>query len=106
MASYYLSPVASIFQFFSDIGVVLNGGLLWTYLAGTSTPTATYTDITGATQNSNPIQLASNGRLPNVQIWQQGGVNIKVQVSTNAGTVIAPVFGTQLGPTFDQISGI
>ena len=106
MSSYYLSPIASIFQFFSDIGVPLSGGLLWTYAAGTSTPTPTYTDITGSTPNANPIQLASNGRLPNVQVWQPGGVNIKVQVSTNAGTVGSPVFGTQLGPTFDQISGI
>jgi len=106
MASFYLSPIASIFQYFTDVGIPFSGGLLWTYAAGTSTPTSTWTDITGSVPNANPIQLSSNGRLPNVQVWQQGGVPIKVQVSTNAGTVGAPLFGVQLGPTFDQISGI
>lgn len=106
MASYYLSPISSIFQYFSDVGVPLSGGLLWTYAAGTSTPAATYTDITGSTPNSNPIQLNAAGRLQNVQVWQAGGQALKVQVSTNAGTVGAPVFGVQIGPTFDQVSGI
>jgi hypothetical protein len=79
---------------------------VWTYAAGTTTPTATYTDITGGTPNANPIQLLSNGRLPNVSIWQPGGTAIKVVFSTNAGTSGAPVFGVQIGPTFDQVSGI
>jgi hypothetical protein len=94
----YLCPVASIFQWFSDAGVVLSGGKINTYLAGTSTPAATYTDITGATPNANPIVLASNGRLPSVQVWQAGGVNLKI--------IITDSFGNQLGPSFDQISGI
>lgn len=106
MATYYLCPFASFLQCLNDSGQVANGLLLWTYLAGTSTPQATYTDSTGGTPNSNPIQLNSAGRLPNVSIWQPGGVALKLQFSTNAGTVGSPVFGVQIGPTFDQVSGI
>lgn len=106
MTTYYLSPFASFLQVLNDAGVVTPGLLMWTYAAGTSTPAATYTDITGGTPNSNPIQLNSAGRLPNVSVWQAGGIALKIQFSTNAGTVGAPVFGVQIGPTFDQVSGI
>lgn len=105
MATFYLSPLATFLQLLSDTGVPLSGALIWTYAAGTSTPTPTWTDATGVTENSNPIQLLSNGRLA-TSIWQEGGVAIKVQFSTNAGTVGSPVFGTQIGPTFDQVQGI
>ena len=106
MTTYYLCPFASFLQVLSDAGIVTPGLLMWTYAAGTTTPTTTWTDITGGTPNSNPIQLNSAGRLPNVSVWQQGGVAIKINFSTNSGTVGAPVFGAQIGPTFDQVSGI
>lgn len=103
----FLCPLASFMQVLTDAGNAPQVGcLVWTYVAGTSTPQVTYTDITGGTPNSNPIQLNAAGRLNNVSIWQPGGVAIKVQFSTNAGTVGAPVFGVQIGPTFDQVSGI
>src|SRR5208282_3360080 len=104
--SLYLSPFASFLQVFTDIGVPLGGALLWTYGAGTSSPMITYTDNTGATPNSNPIQMASNGRLPNVSIWQSAGTSVKYIFTTNAGMVGVPKFGTQLGPTFDNVQGI
>jgi len=60
-------------QFFSNTGVPLSGGLLYTYLAGTSTPAATYNSNSGSVQNSNPIQLDATGRIPD-EIWTtQGG---------------------------------
>lgn len=104
--AFYLSPLSTFLQLLTNVGVPLSGGLLWTYAAGTSTPTTTYTDSTGGTPNSNPIQMDSNGRLPNVNVWQPGGTAIKFVFSTNAGTTLVPVFGTQLGPTFDQVTGI
>ena len=106
MSTFYLCPFAAFLQLFSDVGIPLSGALIWTYAAGTSTPSPTYTDSSGATPNSNPIQLNSAGRLNNVSIWQSAGVPIKVVFSTNAGTTGSPVFGTQIGPTFDGISGI
>lgn len=106
MATYYLVPGATFFQEFTDTGIVGSGLLLWTYTAGTSSPVTTYTDNTGGTPNSNPIVLASNGRLPNVSIWIPSGTSIKVVISTNAGTPSVPVFGVQIGPTYDQLTGI
>lgn len=58
-------------QFFYPNGTPLAGGLLTTYAAGTSTPIATYTNAGGATQNTNPIVLNTQGQasiwlLPNV----------------------------------------
>jgi hypothetical protein len=98
MASFYLCPWATVFQYFTDTGVILSGGKVFTYLAGTSTPQATYTDITGVVPNANPIILNANGRLPNVSIWQPGGVALKIIVTDSVGN--------QIGPTFDQLQGI
>jgi len=55
-----LSPVARQ-QFFNASGVPLAGGFIYTYLGGTSTPAATYTDSSGTIQNTNPIVLDSGG---------------------------------------------
>lgn len=98
MASYYLCPWATVFQYFTDTGVILSGGKVYTYIAGTSTPQTTYTDITGTVPNANPIILNANGRLPNISIWQPGGVALKVIVTDSVGN--------QIGPTFDQLQGI
>jgi len=48
-------------QFFTAGGIPLVGGKLYTYLAGTTTPLATYTDASGATANTNPVILNSRG---------------------------------------------
>lgn len=98
MTTYYLSPISSVFQYFNDLGVILLGGKINTYLAGSSTPQATYTDSTGGTPNANPIVLNSAGRLPNVQIWQPQGVKLKI--------VVTDANNNQLGPAFDQVAGI
>lgn len=50
-----------IFQFFDANGAPLAGGKLYTYVAGTTTPHATYTDSTQDTENTNPIILDANG---------------------------------------------
>jgi hypothetical protein len=55
-------------QFFDDSGDPLSGGLLSSYLAGTTTLTPTWTDHTGAAFNTNPIVLDAAGRVPE-QIW-------------------------------------
>lgn len=48
-------------RYFDANGVPLAGGSLTTYLAGTTTPLATYTDQSGVTPNTNPIVLDSSG---------------------------------------------
>lgn len=52
-------------QFFDPNGDPLAGGKVFTYVAGSSTPTATYKDRAG-TPNENPILLDANG---SADIW-------------------------------------
>ncbi|MFZ4472913.1 MAG: DUF4183 domain-containing protein [Limnohabitans sp.] len=66
----FLSPVGgAAAQFFTNSGVVLSGGKLYTYAAGTTTPKVTYTSSSGSTAHTNPITLDSAGRVPGGEIW-------------------------------------
>ena len=91
-------------QFFTDNGVPLAGGLVYTYAAGTTTPQATYTASTGSVANSNPIVLDSAGRVP-YEIWLTNNVSYKfivkdstfVQIGsydnlTGQGTVLSDLY--------------
>ena len=49
-------------QFFDNLGNPLNGGKLYSYAAGTSTPQNTYTDAGGFVPNTNPVILDAGGR--------------------------------------------
>ena len=91
-----LSPIGNGQQFFDNTGLPLNGGLIYTYQAGSTTPLATYTDINGTIANSNPIVLDSSGRPPS-QIWLTYGFNYKFVVQTSAAVTIG---------TYDNIYGI
>jgi hypothetical protein len=83
-----LSPLGGAgWQFFDNNGVPLAGGLLYTYLAGTNTPTATYTSASGSIANLNPIVLDSSGR-PSNEIWLTGGTSYKFVLQTATGTQI------------------
>lgn len=87
MATVYLSPVGNGFQWFTTSALaVLAGGKINTYAAGTSTPTATFTDITGTIPNANPIILDASGRDPN-EIWFTAGQAYKF-VITDASNVV------------------
>ena len=66
----FLSPVGGVAaQFFTNSGVILSGGKLYTYAAGTTTPAATFTSSSGNTNHTNPIILDSAGRVPGGEIW-------------------------------------
>ena len=82
-------------QFFTNSGVPLSGGLLYTYAAGTTTPATTYTSSTGATANSNPIVLDSAGRPPS-SIWLTTGSSYKFVLQTSLAVPIG---------TWDNIPG-
>jgi polygalacturonase len=83
-------------QLFNNNGVPLAGGLIYSYVAGTTTAQTTYTSISGSVANSNPIILDSAGRVPN-EIWLTAGAAYKF--------VIKDASGNQLG-SYDDISGI
>lgn len=97
MASGYLLPLMNALQSFTNQGVVLAGGKIYTYLAGTTTPVSTFTDATLAVSNGVQITLDSAGRPPN-GIWVPSGQRTKIIFKTSAGV--------QVGPTLDYIPGI
>jgi hypothetical protein len=76
-------------QFFDNNGVILSGGKIYTYAAGTTTPQVTYTSSSGATPHANPIILDSAGRVPGGEIWLIAGVLYKFTLETAAGVLIA-----------------
>jgi hypothetical protein len=74
-------------QFFTDSGVPLSGGLLYSYAAGTTTPATTWTTSAGTVANTNPIVMDSAGRTPN-EIWITGGIDYKFILKTSAGVTV------------------
>lgn len=72
-----LSPLP-IQKFFDNNGRPLVGGQLFTYIAGTSTKIATYTDSSGVTQNANPIVLDYRGEC---RLWINAALSYKFVLS-------------------------
>jgi hypothetical protein len=91
-----LSPIGNGFQFFTTTGLPLNGGFIYTYQAGSTTPQTTYTTITGTIANTNPIQLGTDGRPPQ-EIWFTQGASYKFVLTDSANVQIA---------TYDNLYGI
>lgn len=55
------TPMPTTRQTLFQLGLTVPGGLVWTYVAGLSTPLATASDATG-TLNTNPIVADASGR--------------------------------------------
>ena len=84
-------------QFFTNAGVPLAGGKIFTYGAGGSTPQATYTTSAGNIAHSNPIVLDAAGRVPGGgEIWLTEGLAYKFVLQTSANVTVQ---------TLDNISG-
>jgi hypothetical protein len=75
-------------QFFTDDGVPLAGGLIYSYAAGTTTPKTTYTSSAGNIAHPNPIILNSAGRVPSGEIWLTAG-SYKFVLATSTNVTIA-----------------
>lgn len=76
-------------QFFTNAGVPLAGGLIYSYGAGGSTPLATYTTSAGNIQHSNPIQLDAAGRVPGGgEIWLTSNLAYKFLIKDSGGSTI------------------
>lgn len=72
-------------QFFDSAGHELSGGLLFTYAAGTTTKTNTYTDNTGGTPNADPIILNTRGETPS-GVWLPSSQCYKYVLSPSTDT--------------------
>jgi len=84
-------------QFFDNNGVILSGGLVYTYTAGTTTPQTTYTTSAGNVAHTNPIVLDSAGRVASGgEIWLTDAVAYKFVLKTSVAVTIA---------TYDNVTG-
>jgi len=94
--TYAPSPV---FTGLDSNGDPVAAGLLFTYLAGTSTKVATYTDVDLSSANTNPIVLDSAGR---ATIFLDQGVSYKFVLapSTDTDPPTSPIW------TRDNIQGV
>lgn len=92
----YLSPIGNS-QIVDVNGNPLNGGKIYTYLAGTSTPAGTWTTSVGNIAQTNPIILNSLGATAN-PIFLSAGVAYKIIIKDSLD--VATLY------TFDNITGI
>jgi hypothetical protein len=95
MPSVKLSPLFNDAQLDNN-GPPLSGGLVYWYLAGTSTPVTVYAESTGSTVNTNPVVLTTRGE-PTNPIWLPTGVAYKAVLKDSLGNLIR---------TIDNISGV
>jgi len=92
----FLSPLFNE-QTFDANGNPLNGGKIYTYAAGTSTPLDTYSTQTGTVPQSNPIILNVRGE-PTNPIWLIGsGQEYKFTLTDSNDNLIK---------TIDNVAGI
>lgn len=77
-----LAPLA-IQKFFANNGRPLAGGLLFTYVAGTTTKIATYPDSSGVSPNANPIVLDFRGEC---RIWLDPQLQYKFTLAPRGDT--------------------
>jgi len=90
MPTVTLSPVFKQ-KFFDNAGIPLNGGKLFSYLAGTSTKTATYSDAAGVSLNTNPIILNFRGEA-DVYIEPNKGYKFVLAPSTDTDPPTNPIW--------------
>lgn len=95
----FLTPSAKQ-QFFSDAGVPLVGGKVYTYEAGTTTPLATYQDSTGLVSNTNPIILDSRGE---ANIWLSPSLAYKFVLKDANDAPIWTVDNINIGINFANV---
>lgn len=72
-------------------GAPYAGGLLFTYVAGSSTKLATYQDSAGSVAHANPIVLDADGRVP-AGIFGTGSYKLVLAPSTDTDPPTSPIW--------------
>ncbi|UOF78833.1 hypothetical protein [Caudoviricetes sp.] len=75
-------------RFYKNDGTPNSGGKVYSYVAGTTTPTPTYTSSDASTPNANPIILNSKGEC---DLWVTGQIKLNVLESDNTQVTGWPV---------------
>lgn len=92
----FLAPIINSQQVDNN-GDPLSGGFIEVYLAGTSTPSTTFSDKAGVVPNTTPIVLNTLGVNNQGEIWLTGGATYKFVIKNSTGIVQR---------TLDNVSGI
>jgi hypothetical protein len=87
MTTTVLSPLL-VQRFVDNSGNPLVNGQIFTYVAGSTTPQATYTDSTGGTPNTNPVILNSRGE---ASIWIPPNTAYKFVIEDQFGNIIKTI---------------
>lgn len=95
MPSVKLSPLFNDAQLDNN-GLPLSGGMIYWYLAGTTTPVIVYSESSGSVANTNPVILNTRGE-PVQPIWLPTGSTYKAVLNDSLGNLIR---------TIDNISGV
>ena len=95
MPSVKISPLFNDAQLDNN-GLPLSGGLVYWYIAGTTTPVIVYSESSGSVANTNPVVLNTRGE-PTNPIWLQTGSVYKAVLNDSLGNLIR---------TVDNISGV
>jgi len=105
--AYSLSPWLKPRFFITGTNRPLAGGLMYTYKAGTTDPAKTYSDDSG-TENTNPIQLDSDGQC---DLFLDDAVSYRIILKNSAGVTqfdkdrIASLGSTQV-QSFNSIAAL
>ena len=105
--AYSLSPWLKPRFFITGTNRPLAGGLMYTYKAGTTDPAKTYSDDSG-TENTNPIQLNSDGEC---DLFLDDAVSYRIILKNSAGVTqfdkdrIASLGSTQV-QSFNSIAAL
>lgn len=83
-----------LWQICDGNGNPLPGAKVYTEISGTSTPSPTYTDATGGSTNTNPVEADINGR---VNIWLDNDHEYRIRITTASGTPIGGTLDNQTG---------
>ena len=95
MPSVKISPLFNDAQLDNN-GLPLSGGLVYWYIAGTTTPVIVYAESSGSVANTNPVVLDTRGE-PTNPIWLQTGSVYKAVLNDSLGNLLR---------TVDNISGV
>ena len=94
-----LAPAPKFYEH-DENGAPLAGGFVYTYISGTTTPLATYTDAGGGTANTNPVVLDSAGRC---NMWLLTDYEYKFVVTSATGTPVYTVNNIAASATLPDV---
>lgn len=78
-------PPSIVFKAWDNTGLPLTGGMLYSYIGGTSTPQATYPSSSEFTPNTNPIVLNARGEC---SLWIDPTLTYKFNLTDASGNQI------------------